>query len=111
MSDDIDFSRIEEHDVKIKQVDAVVADLFNSEGAPTSDTIESLTSAQRSVESMNWIKVLNVKATDDKLKDLIAKHVPNNKYLNDSKKIIPPTSERALRTVSLEITVYYGTMQ
>ena len=48
---------------------------------------------------------------DDKLKDLIAKHVPNNKYLNDSKKIIPPTSERALRTVSLEITVYYGTMQ
>ena len=55
-------------------------------------TQANLDMVQNSVDNMNWIKAFNVKAIDDNLKDLIAKHVPNNKYLNDSKKIIPPTS-------------------
>ena len=88
----IDIARVEEHDAKFKELDAALADVLNSEGALTMEDINSLDAIQESVDHLNWIQAFNVKAVDDTLKDLIAKHVPENKYLNDAKKIIPPTS-------------------
>lgn len=76
---------------KSELLSSTLAELSLQEGAPSDELISALRVAQL-IGDTDWVSAFNAKKVDSELADLIEKYVPNNKYVNESGKIIPPGS-------------------